>query len=177
MDKLSVDHLLGIKSLNKSDINLIFKTASHFKEVINRPIKKVPTLRDITIANLYFISSEFSNGETILFCNDLILNNTQINETYSIKISQVLSINESSLPHDFYLGTNFPNPFNSRTKINFSLEKYIQAFFDGIANSIFEYKELNAEAKRRIKLEEAEKQEQEKLKIHKQKIFFSQKRL
>ena len=45
MDKLSVNHLLGIKSLSKSDINLIFKTASHFKEVINRPIKKVPTLK------------------------------------------------------------------------------------------------------------------------------------
>ena len=40
MNKLSVDHLLGIKSLNESDINLIFKTASHFKEVINRPIKR-----------------------------------------------------------------------------------------------------------------------------------------
>ena len=57
MDKLSVDHLLGIKSLSKKDINLIFKTASHFKEVINRPIKKVPTLRDITIANLFFENS------------------------------------------------------------------------------------------------------------------------
>ena len=57
MNKLSVDHLLGIKSLNESDINLIFKTASHFKEVINRPIKKVPTLRDITIANLFFENS------------------------------------------------------------------------------------------------------------------------
>ena len=57
MNKLSVDHLLGIKSLNKNDISLIFKTASHFKEVINRPIKKVPTLRDITIANLFFENS------------------------------------------------------------------------------------------------------------------------
>ena len=57
MDKLSVDHLLGIKFLKKSDINLIFKTAIHFKEVINRPIKKVPTLRDITIANLFFENS------------------------------------------------------------------------------------------------------------------------
>ena len=57
MDKLSVDHLLGIKSLSKSDVSLIFKTASHFKEVINRPIKKVPTLRDITIANLFFENS------------------------------------------------------------------------------------------------------------------------
>ena len=57
MDKLSVDHLLGIKFLKKSDINLIFKTALHFKEIINRPIKKVPTLRDITIANLFFENS------------------------------------------------------------------------------------------------------------------------
>ena len=54
MNKLSVDHLHGIKFLNKSDISLIFDTASNFKEVINRPIKKVPTLRDITIANLFF---------------------------------------------------------------------------------------------------------------------------
>ena len=57
MNKLSVDHLLGIKSLSKNDIELIFKTAYHFKEVINRPIKKVPTLRDITIANLFFENS------------------------------------------------------------------------------------------------------------------------
>ena len=52
MDKLSVDHLLGIKSLKKSDVNLIFKTAIHFKEVINRPIKKVPTLRAVSYTHL-----------------------------------------------------------------------------------------------------------------------------
>ncbi|MBT8259474.1 MAG: aspartate carbamoyltransferase catalytic subunit [Bacteroidia bacterium] len=57
MSELSVDHLLGIKYLNKKDINLIFETADHFKEVINRPIKKVPSLRDITIANLFFENS------------------------------------------------------------------------------------------------------------------------
>lgn len=57
MDKLSVAHLLGIKYLNANDIDLIFKTADHFKEVINRPIKKVPSLRDITIANLFFENS------------------------------------------------------------------------------------------------------------------------
>ena len=57
MDKLSVEHLLGIKYLNPNDIDLIFKTADHFKEVINRPIKKVPSLRDITIANLFFENS------------------------------------------------------------------------------------------------------------------------
>jgi len=57
MSQLSVKHLLGIKYLNKNDIDLIFKTADHFKEVINRPIKKVPSLRDITIANLFFENS------------------------------------------------------------------------------------------------------------------------
>lgn len=57
MDQLSVEHLLGIKYLKPNDIDLIFKTADHFKEVINRPIKKVPSLRDITIANLFFENS------------------------------------------------------------------------------------------------------------------------
>ena len=57
MSKLSVSHLLGIRYLSKEDIQLIFETADHFKEVINRPIKKVPSLRDITIANLFFENS------------------------------------------------------------------------------------------------------------------------
>jgi len=57
MTKLSTKHLLGIKYLQKEDINLIFETADHFKQVINRPIKKVPSLRDITIANLFFENS------------------------------------------------------------------------------------------------------------------------
>ena len=57
MANLSVSHLLGIKNLKLDDIELIFKTADHFKEVINRPIKKVPSLRDITIANLFFENS------------------------------------------------------------------------------------------------------------------------
>jgi aspartate carbamoyltransferase catalytic subunit len=57
MNTLSVNHLLGIKYLNQKDIQLIFETADHFKEVINRPIKKVPSLRDITIANLFFENS------------------------------------------------------------------------------------------------------------------------
>ena len=57
MKKLSVSHLLGIKYLKIEDINLIFETANHFKEVINRPIKKVPSLRDITIANLFYENS------------------------------------------------------------------------------------------------------------------------
>ena len=57
MSELSVNHLLGIKELNREDIELIFETADHFKEVINRPIKKVPSLRDITIANIFFENS------------------------------------------------------------------------------------------------------------------------
>ncbi|MFT4753930.1 MAG: aspartate carbamoyltransferase catalytic subunit [Salibacteraceae bacterium] len=57
MSSLSVDHVLGIKDLSKEDIQLIFKTADHFKDVLNRPIKKVPSLRDITVANLFFENS------------------------------------------------------------------------------------------------------------------------
>jgi len=57
MDSLSVEHIVGIEDLTKKDIEIIFKTADAFKEVINRPIKKVPSLRDITIANLFFENS------------------------------------------------------------------------------------------------------------------------
>jgi len=57
MKTLSVNHLLGIKYLKEEDLHLIFETADHFKEVINRPIKKVPSLRDVTIANLFFENS------------------------------------------------------------------------------------------------------------------------
>jgi len=57
MKELSVNHLLGIKYITENDIQLVFETANHFKEVINRPIKKVPSLRDITIANIFFENS------------------------------------------------------------------------------------------------------------------------
>lgn len=57
MQQLSSKHLLGIKDLTTNDIELIFDTADNFKEVINRPIKKVPSLRDITIANIFFENS------------------------------------------------------------------------------------------------------------------------
>jgi len=57
MSELSVNHLLGIKYITEKDIQLIFETADHFKEVIQRPIKKVPSLRDVTIANLFFENS------------------------------------------------------------------------------------------------------------------------
>jgi len=57
MSSLSTKHLLGIKQINEEDIRLILSTAENFKEVINRPIKKVPSLRDITVANLFFENS------------------------------------------------------------------------------------------------------------------------
>lgn len=55
--ELSTKHLLGIKYIDRSDIELIFEHADFFKEIINRPIKKVPSLRDVTIANLFFENS------------------------------------------------------------------------------------------------------------------------
>ncbi|WP_066833774.1 aspartate carbamoyltransferase catalytic subunit [Rufibacter ruber] len=57
MQQLSVRHLLGIKDITPQDIQLIFETADQFKEVLNRPIKKVPSLRDVTIANVFFENS------------------------------------------------------------------------------------------------------------------------
>lgn len=57
MSSLSVRHLLGIKDLQPEDIHLIFKTADNFKDVINRPIKKTPSLRDLTVANIFFENS------------------------------------------------------------------------------------------------------------------------
>lgn len=55
--QLSSRHLLGIKYITREDIELIFKTAAEFKEVINRPVKKVPSLRDVTVANVFFENS------------------------------------------------------------------------------------------------------------------------
>jgi aspartate carbamoyltransferase catalytic subunit len=57
MQQLSVNHLLGIKGLKQKDVQLIFETADNFKNIINRPIKKVPSLRDTTIANIFFENS------------------------------------------------------------------------------------------------------------------------
>lgn len=57
MSQLKTKHLLGIKNLDKDDIDLIFRTADNFKDVLNRPIKKVPSLRDVTIANVFFENS------------------------------------------------------------------------------------------------------------------------
>ena len=54
---LSVKHLLGIKELTVNDIEQIFKTAESFKEVLQRPIKRLPTLRDTTVANIFFENS------------------------------------------------------------------------------------------------------------------------
>jgi aspartate carbamoyltransferase catalytic subunit len=57
MSRLSTRHLLGIKDISRKDIELIFETADNFKKIINRPIKKVPSLRDVTIANIFFENS------------------------------------------------------------------------------------------------------------------------
>ncbi|NQZ75476.1 MAG: aspartate carbamoyltransferase catalytic subunit, partial [Ekhidna sp.] len=57
MSQLKTKHLLGIKNLDREDIELIFSTADNFKEIINRPIKKVPSLRDVTVANVFFENS------------------------------------------------------------------------------------------------------------------------
>ena len=57
MSELSIKHLLGIRGMSRDDMETIFSTASEFKEVLNRPIKKVPSLRDITVANLFFENS------------------------------------------------------------------------------------------------------------------------
>jgi len=57
MKRFSQKHLLGIKNLTREDIELVFETADNFKAIINRPIKKVPSLRDVTIANIFFENS------------------------------------------------------------------------------------------------------------------------
>lgn len=55
--KYSQPHLLGIKDITRDDIELVFETADNFKAIINRPIKKVPSLRDVTVANIFFENS------------------------------------------------------------------------------------------------------------------------
>ena len=101
MDNLSVDHLLGIKYLNQRDLDLIFKTADNFKEVINRPIKKVPSLRDITIANLFFENStrtklSFELAEKRLSADVLNFSSTQSSvkkgETLIDTVNNILSM-------------------------------------------------------------------------------------
>mgnify|MGYP000939181837 FL=1 len=107
MSKLSVDHLLGVKFLKHDDINLIFDTADHFKKVINRPIKKVPSLRDITIANLFFENStrtklsfelaqkrlsadviNFSSGQSSLNKGETLIDT--VNNILSMKVDMVV---------------------------------------------------------------------------------------
>ena len=107
MSELSVDHLLGIKYLNNDDITLIFETADHFKEVINRPIKKVPSLRDITIANLFFENStrtklsfelaqkrlsadviNFSSGQSSVHKGETLIDT--VNNILSMKVDMVV---------------------------------------------------------------------------------------
>ena len=107
MSKLSVDHLLGVKFLKHDDINLIFDTADHFKKVINRPIKKVPSLIDITIANLFFENStrtklsfelaqkrlsadviNFSSGQSSLNKGETLIDT--VNNILSMKVDMIV---------------------------------------------------------------------------------------
>ena len=107
MSKLTVDHLLGVKFLKHDDINLIFDTADHFKKVINRPIKKVPSLRDITIANLFFENStrtklsfelaqkrlsadviNFSSGQSSLNKGETLIDT--VNNILSMKVDMIV---------------------------------------------------------------------------------------
>ncbi len=122
--ELSVSHLLGIKELSTDDISLILETASHFKEVINRPIKKVPTLRDYTVANIFFenstrtrlsfelaqkrlsadvinfaaSNSSVSKGETLL---------DTVNNILAMKVDMVV-IRHSSVGAPHFLATRIP---------------------------------------------------------------------
>ena len=57
MTEFSQQHLLGIRGLDRADVEMVFRTAREFKDVINRPIRKVPSLRDLTVANLFFENS------------------------------------------------------------------------------------------------------------------------
>ena len=97
MSELSVNHLLGIKYLKQKDIQLIFETADHFKEVINRPIKKVPSLRDITIANLSFELAEkrlsadvlnFSSSQSSVKKGETLIDT--VNNILSMKVDMVV---------------------------------------------------------------------------------------
>ena len=81
---------------------------------------------EIDIANFYFIPSEFPSEESILYCDDLYLNNIKVDESFDIKLSQTLSTVSFFTPSSFSLGDNFPNPFNASTKIIFNLEKDVE---------------------------------------------------
>ena len=120
MDNLSVDHLLGVKFLNKNDLQLIFETADNFKEVINRPIKKVPSLRDITIANLFFENStrtklSFELAEKRLSADVLNFSTSQssvkkgeslidtVNNILSMKVDMIVIRHSTLVHHTYYL--------------------------------------------------------------------------
>ena len=78
---------------------------------------------EIEIANFYFIPLAFPNGEIIFYCEDLYVNNIQIEESFSIKVNQTLTVEPNLFIEDFSLGNNYPNPFNATTKIMFNIDK------------------------------------------------------
>ena len=124
--RLSSKHLLGIKDLSKEDIQLILSTANQFKEVLQRPVKKVPSLRDITIVNLFFENStrtrfSFELAERRLSADVLNFSaNTSstakgetlldtVNNILSMKVDMVVMRHSASgAPH--FLASIFPRP-------------------------------------------------------------------
>ena len=78
---------------------------------------------EIEIANFYFIPLDFLNGEIILQSENFYLNSTQMEDIFTFRINQILSLKSHPYLNDFSLGDNFPNPFNSTTKIMFSLNE------------------------------------------------------
>ena len=125
MKELSVSHLLGIKYLSKEDIELIFETADHFKEVINRPIKKVPSLRDITIANLFFENStrtrlsfelaekrlsadvvNFSAGSSSVKKGETLIDT--VNNILAMKVDMVVMRHPNPVLESFYPSMSMP---------------------------------------------------------------------
>lgn len=126
MARLSVDHLLGIETLTTEDIQLIFETADHFKEVINRPIKKVPSLRDVTIANVFFENStrtrisfelaekrlsadvvNFSSGSSSVKKGETLLDT--VNNILAMKVDMVVMRHKSvGAPHFIHEQTGVP---------------------------------------------------------------------
>ena len=136
-----------MKKLKKTPVKKKPLTKKKVKKVINKKKKKIFKVKKIiTNKKKTFKNKKVKNKKNKI--------NIKKKETL---ISRVVTL-QNSLKPEF----NF--------KINFSLEKYIQAFFDGIANRILEYKILKAEEKRKRKLEEIEKKEKEKLQTQKQKI-------
>ena len=137
MNTLSVDHLLGIKYLKKEDIELIFKTADNFKKIINQPIKKVPSLRDITIANLFFENStrtklSFELAEKRLSAD-------------VINFSSVTKFDLSELDlKEFLVNLIDEKYYKKNDFIKNNIYKYIECYFLNLMNLKYSRNKINA---------------------------------